>query len=164
MARDTMQTKNNDVFMNTTSIDNTDYRIIKLLIDGNSNKQVASKLKIPLSTIQRRARKIVEKGLIIPKVQLNHEKFGYRTGLLHIYVSNSHIKEIAKKVLDLKGVTAVEIHIGNSDVLADFAYRNSQDLLEMIIMIKNIIGVDKVIWSERIARLPAKDGDLLAIS
>ena len=60
--------------------DQTDIDIIKLLIKGDGNKGISSKLKIPLSTIQRRTKRIKEKDLIISTRLLNYFKFEYRTG------------------------------------------------------------------------------------
>ncbi len=52
---------NNDNVNNTLSIslDNIDFRIISLLLIGSSNKIISDKLKVPLSTVQRRARNIL---------------------------------------------------------------------------------------------------------
>jgi DNA-binding Lrp family transcriptional regulator len=138
-------------------IDKIDIDIIKLLIKGDSNKEISAKLNVPLSTIQRRSKKIMDKKLVIFTRFVNPVKFGYHIGLLHVYVSNGNINETAKKVLDLDGITSVEIHIGNSDILADFAYKDSMDLLDVIVKIKKLESIEKVIWSERIAKLDEKD-------
>lgn len=140
--------------------DQTDIDIIKLLIKGDGNKGISSKLKIPLSTIQRRTKRLMEKVLIILNRLLNNFKFGYNTGLLLIYSSDGNINELAKKILDLDGITSVEIHIGNTDVLAEFAYKDGKQLFDVISKIKKIKGVDRLIWSERITRLRQKDGDI----
>jgi DNA-binding Lrp family transcriptional regulator len=144
-----------------SDIDKIDVQIIKLLIKGDYNKEISSKLKIPLSTIQRRTKKIMDDDLVTISRHLNRVKFGYHTGLIHVYSSDGDINEEAKKVLALEGVTSVEIHIGNSDILAEFAYKDSKDLLDVISKIKKIQGVERVIWSERIIRLEDKNDDLL---
>jgi DNA-binding Lrp family transcriptional regulator len=144
------------------NIDKIDAQIIKLLIGGDhSNIVISSKLNIPLSTIQRRTNSIMKKNLVIPTMRLNHAKFGYHTGLIHIYISDGKIKETANNVLGLDGVTSVEIHIGNSDILADFAYKDSRDLLDIMIKIKQMDGIERTLWSERLSKLDKKDDDLL---
>jgi len=64
-------------------------------------------------------------------------------------------------MLEFGGVTSVEIHIGNSDILADFAYKESKDLFDVILKIKQMSGIERVIWSERISKSTEKDYDLL---
>jgi len=59
-------------------------------------------------------------------------------------------------MLEFVGITSVEIHIGNSDILADFAYKESKDLFDVILKIKQISGIERVIWSERISRSQKK--------
>ena len=147
---------------NYKGIDNIDIKIIKLLIKGiDDNKEISFELKIPLSTIQRRTKRIMDKDLVIHTTILNRAKFGYRTGLIHIYISDRNIHQIAKEILNLDGITSVEIHIGNSDILADFAYKESRELFNVINKIKQMNGIDRVIWSERIERLEEKDDDPL---
>jgi len=144
-----------------SNIDESDIQIINLMIKGDNNKEISSKLHIPLSTVQRRAKRILEQELVITTTHLNRFKFGYRTGLIHIYCSDKNIQQTAKKVLEFGGVTSVEIHIGNSDILADFAYKESKDLFDVILKIKQISGIERVIWSERISRLVEREYDLL---
>ena len=144
-----------------SNIDESDIQIIKLLIKGNNNKEISSKLRIPLSTIQRRAKRILKQELVITTTHLNRCKFGYRTGLIHVYCSDKNIQQTAKKMLEFAGVTSVEIHIGNSDILADFAYKESKELFDVILKIKQNSGIERVIWSERISRSTEKDYDLL---
>ncbi len=141
-------------------IDKIDLEIINLLISGeDNNKVISSNLNIPLSTIQRRKGNIIKNKWVIPTMCLNYAKFGYHTGVIHIYAADGNIKETANKVLELDGITSVEIHIGNSDVLANFAYKDSRDLLDVIIKIKNMNGIERTLWSERLAKLDKKDND-----
>jgi DNA-binding Lrp family transcriptional regulator len=144
-----------------SNIDESDIQIIKLLIKGNNNKEISSKLHIPLSTVQRRTKRILKQELVITTTHLNRCKFGYRTGLIHVYCSDKNIQQTAKEMLEFGGVTSVEIHIGNSDILADFAYKESKELFDVILKIKQIRGIERVIWSERISRSTEKDYDLL---
>jgi len=144
-----------------SNIDESDIQIIKLLIKGNNNKEISSNLHIPLSTVQRRTKRILKQELVITTTHLNRCKFGYRTGLIHVYCSDKNIQQTAKKMLEFGGVTSVEIHIGNSDILADFAYKESKELFDVILKIKQNSGIERVIWSERISRSAEKDYNLL---
>ena len=48
--------------LNSIRIDNMDMKVIELLTFGFNNKQISNKLKVPLSTIQRRTRKLGERN------------------------------------------------------------------------------------------------------
>ena len=137
--------------------DNIDIKIIELMVNGRNNKQISSQLSIPLSTIQRRVRTLLTKEIITPRIDLNYEKLGLKTGLLHIYLKNGNIDEIAKKVNETDGSTSFEIHIGNSDILANVAYKEGKELLNIIAAIKKLEGVERIVWSERIYQSPSKE-------
>ena len=135
---------NNDI------IDYTDKKIIELLVANNDNASISKKLDIPLTTIQRRTRKLFEKGLVSTKIELNYEKLGYKRGLLHIYLQKGLMEKIGENVVQKRGILSVSVHVGNSDIVALFTYRDSKDLLETIGEIKEIEGVEKVLWSEEV--------------
>jgi len=137
--------------------DSIDIKIIELMVDGRNNKQISSQLSMPLSTIQRRVRALLVSGIITPRVHLDYEKLGFKTELLHIYLKDGDIDEIAKKVYEVDGITSFEIHIGNSDILADVVYKEGKELLNIIAAIKKLEGVEKIVWSERIYQSPSKE-------
>ena len=131
-------------------IDNIDKKIIELLLSNHDNSAIAKKLKIPLSTIQRRTRKLFEKELVSTKVELNYQKLGYKRGLLHIYLQKGLMEQIGKSIVKKRGMLSVSVHVGNSDLVALFVYRDTKDLIETIGEIKEIVGVDRVLWSEEV--------------
>ena len=141
---------NNNYSFNKPIIDDTDKKIIELLISNHSNDSISKKLRIPLSTIQRRTRKLFEKEIVSSKIELNYEKLGYKRGMLHIYLQKGLMKEIGKKVVEKRGMLSVSVHVGNSDLVALFVYRDSKDLLETMSEIKDIEGVERVMWSEEV--------------
>ena len=141
---------NNNNNSNKTIIDDTDKKIIELLLSNHDNSTIAKKLKIPLSTIQRRTRKLFEKELVSTKVELNYEKLGYKRGLLHVYLQKGLMQQIGELIVKKRGMLSVSVHVGNSDLVALFVYRDSKDLIETMSEIKEIEGVDRVLWSEEV--------------
>lgn len=135
-------------------VDKTDVRILEILIQNYDNKHMSSKLRIPLSTIQRRARKLVDKGFTISESRIDFTKFGFKSGSIHIYLSDGNIEFILDQISKLKGVTSLEVHIGNSDIIAGIVYRNGRELLKTISAIKGMEDVDRIVWSERIYDYP----------
>ena len=141
------------------NIDEIDIRIIDLMILDKNNKEISQDLKIPLSTIQRRVRNLISVGYVTFKTQINYQKFGFKTGLLHIYLRNGNIEETAKKIHSLQNVTTVEIHIGNSDILGHVVYRDSRALLNLISEVKKLDNVERIVWSERIFQSTSKENN-----
>ena len=131
-------------------IDKLDGEIIQLLIGGKNSKYIANKLKSPLSTVQRRTRKLFENELIVSTINLNYEKLGFKRGLLHLYLHDGLVNEVGKAVATKPGILSVAVHIGNSDLVALFVYKNSKQLLDTITESKKIPGVERVLWSEEV--------------
>ena len=141
---------NNDVF---THLDKTDFRIVSLLVLGYDNKKISSTLKIPLSTIQRRTRLILQSGIVTLEYQPNFKLLGMKKGLLHTYLRDGQLRKTAEKVSEMDGILSVTIHVGNSDVVSEFVYDNSEELVDIIAAIKQIEGVDRVVWSEEVFKI-----------
>lgn len=76
-------------------------------------------------------------------------------------MSDGNIDQVSKKVYDLDGITTVEFHVGNSDILGHVIYKDGKELLNIIVAIKKIDGVEKVVWSERIYQSPSKEADVV---
>ena len=96
-------------------------------------------------------------GIVNSRVEVDYEKLGYKAGLLNIYLKNGNIDNMAKRIHELDGVISVEIHIGNSDILANVVYKDGKKLLALISEIKNFEGVGRIVWSERIYRSRRQD-------
>src|SRR5919112_3512711 len=149
---------NNDVF---THLDKTDFRIVSLLVLGYENKQISSTLKIPLSTIQRRTRLILQSEIVTQEYQPNFKMLGIKKGLLHTYLRDGHIRKTAEKISRMEGILSVTMHVGDSDIVSEFVYDNSEDLVDIIASIKDIEGVGHIVWSEEIYRLKTHKENIL---
>ena len=42
------------------------------------------------------------------------------------------------------------VHVGNSDIVAEFVYEDSEQLLDTIVKIKRLESVERVLWSEEV--------------
>jgi DNA-binding Lrp family transcriptional regulator len=136
-------------------LDELDMRIIALLVAGKDNKQIADEVEVPLSTIQRRTRRLFEKNTVKNRVEPNYKQLGYSKGVIHLYINNVDAIAVSQKLADIPGVVSVSIHIGNSDIVGDIVYKNSMEVLDLIAKCKRIEGVTKVIWSEEVYSLPS---------
>jgi Lrp/AsnC family transcriptional regulator, regulator for asnA, asnC and gidA len=141
--------------------DDKDKEILGLMLSGFNNREIASKLKIPMSTVQRRTRRLFEKGIIKNKTELDYKKLGFRKGLLHVYLNDGNVHAAAEMVSKIKGILATSIHIGNSDVLGFFVFKEADHLLTIMSEAKKIEGVERVVWSEEVASMPESNGKFL---
>ena len=130
---------------------------------GEENKAVSEELKIPLSTIQRRTRILLRSGYVSQVFQPNYKKLGLKKGLLHVYLRTGNIKQIAEDLLLNDGVMSAAIHVGNSDIVAEFVYEDSEQLVDLISKAKTVDGVDRVVWSEEVFLLAGKKHNMLAV-
>ena len=138
-----------------SQMDKTDFKIISLMVLGQDNKQISSTLKIPLSTIQRRTRRILQSELVKIEYQPNFKLLGIAKGMLHVYLHDGQLRRTSQKISEMEGILWTSIHVGNSDVVSEFVYENSEDLVDIIGEIKQSEGVDRVLWSEEVIKLPS---------
>jgi DNA-binding Lrp family transcriptional regulator len=122
------------------------------LCSGRDNRQISTQLKIPLSTIQRRTRRIISSGIVNVGVQPNFKRLGLKRGALHVCLDDGDIRKRVTQLSKMDGMISSSVQIGNSDVVSDYAYENTDQLMDTISSIKHMEGVDKVTWSEEVYR------------
>ena len=151
---------NNDIINQQNDyeqIDDIDQRLIDFLLMGYTNKKIALEAGSPLSTIQRRIRKIFENEYIHKKNELNHRKLGLRKGYLLISLKGNYADQVAQKISIIKGITSTSLVTGSIDILCVCLFRDTDQLFKIIETIKTIERVEKVAWSEEVSILPAKE-------
>jgi len=140
------------------NLDKRDQQILSLLLSGKENRVIATKLGIPMSTVQRRTRKLFEKNMVKVTYELNYKKLGFRKGLLHVYLKNGNLQGIANQIARIRGMRNTSIHIGNSDIVGFFVFSETQHLLDIMSECRRIDGVERVVWSEEVMTLPEESG------
>jgi Lrp/AsnC family transcriptional regulator for asnA, asnC and gidA len=143
-------------------IDELDLKIISLLVSGRDNKQISKELKVPLSTVQRRTRMILAKDIVKNKIEPNYKKLGYNKGMIHASVKSSDVSLAAQKLAEIDGIISVAVHLGTSDIVAEFVYGDSTDVLETISKIWNIEGIDRVTWSQEVYAVPVHNKNVIS--
>ncbi len=131
-------------------LDKIDYKITCQLLLGSDSKSISAILHLALSTIQRRTRAIISANIINREYKLNCKILGICRVLLHIYLSDGNLKSTAEKISEMEGIISLSLHIGNSDILAEFVYVNADSMVDMISSIKKIEGVERIVWSQEI--------------
>src|SRR5215469_4257311 len=161
MIKNNPKTNNNDENINPQSdyklIDEIDQKLIELLLKGYANKRIALEAKSPLSTIQRRIRRIFEDQYLHKKNELNYKKLGLRKGYLLISLKGDDSKLVAQKVSKIKGITYVSLVTGNIDIMSTCLFRETSDLFNIIESIKTLERIDTVSWAEEVHSIPSKE-------
>jgi DNA-binding Lrp family transcriptional regulator len=142
---------------NTTPISKlseSDKEILKVLLSPDngikrSSSLLAEKLRIPLTTIQRRKKRL-EKDFLTSSYTLNLEKFGWRRVDLLIYTRNGKTDSVAYRLLENEEVVYVGKSIGEHtiDLRVEIVVRDNSELLNILEKVKAMDGVNDVIWSE----------------
>ena len=143
--------RSNRGFDHKLRIDATDQRLIELLLKGYTNKMIALHSRSPLSTIQRRIRRIFERDYIVRKNEINHKKLGLRKVYLLVTLKGDFSQQIANKISVIQGVTFVSIVTGGIDILCICIFRSTSELFKIIERIRIIEGVDRVTSLEEIS-------------
>jgi hypothetical protein len=89
------------------------------------------------------------------KCVIDYKKLGYKKGLLHVYLKDGKVYEVAERLRNIDHVLSVSIHIGNSDVVAEYATQDSNDLLSLMAEVKHMPTVERVVWSEEVTSAAA---------
>jgi DNA-binding Lrp family transcriptional regulator len=147
------ETKNNEIDM-ISVLDKINLKIIEELLNNGEIKssEIASKLKIPLSTIQRRRTKI-EKTLFRKKYELNLNQMGFRNALIFVDVLKGRAKETGEKLLTRfdRSVLRASTRINSSNNLClEIVYDNSEQLHFLLEEIKAMPWTSNVDWSEQV--------------
>jgi DNA-binding Lrp family transcriptional regulator len=148
------------------SFDSIDINIIRELLTKSNirSADIASKYKIPISTIQRR-RKRLEDSVLEKKFLLDITKRGLRTGMILANVERGKAKEVAKMILERHKSNAISSTTRINDqnnVIAEIIYNNSSELHNILEQVKEIPYVSSVTWSELVEVIGNNDAPIIA--
>lgn len=137
-------------------LDAINLKIIEELLNNGEIKssEIASKLKIPLSTIQRRRATLEKLAILKKNYSLDMTKLGLRVAEISISTKKGNSRKILDDIYNRhrKYITDMSLRVGNPDTNISFrmAYMDSGRLFNLLEEIKGNQMVDKVDWSEYI--------------
>ena len=130
-----------------------------------TSSEISLKLKVPLSTIQRRRSTIERSGFLQHNYEIDPKKFGLRIADIMVSVSKGDCEEIAKEIVNQfrKNILEVTIRIGNPQInlIAKIAYRDSDEVFEIMHDIRRMEHVEYVEWSEVVKTVVKNDSGIL---
>jgi len=138
--------------MQVRKLSEIDKKILKVLLNPTgriSSHELATKLGLPRTTIQRR-RNFLEKHFLEFSYSLKLMDLGYRRIDLLIYTGGGNTIGIAEKLLDRDEVVYVGRSIGEHtiDLRAEVIIKDNSQLLDLLEEVKAMQSVRDVVWSE----------------
>lgn len=130
-----------------------DKKLLKMLLESQgdtSSLQLSRELEIPLSTVQRR-RKRLEGRFIVHSYSLKYDAFAKRQITFIVSLGGGIRSEVVKEVLALDRVVAVTRTFGDGlDLKVEAVLETNEELAGLSEQLKSISGVQKVSWFESI--------------
>ena len=147
--------------MVSAKLSEADKELLRLLIDSEGkipSQELSLQLGIPLSTVQRR-RKRLEETYLVKTYSLDPVKFGFRRIDLLIAIGGGTSISVGKELLKSDKVLSVERTIGEHtiDLRVETLVKENAELLELLEEVEAMNGVRDVIWTEVIATIGRKN-------
>ena len=129
-----------------------DKKVLKSLLDSSgrvSSLSLSRKLEIPLTTVQRR-RKRLESEFLEVSYSLRLDRLGWRKAELLVSTEKGRTTAVGKELLGHNSITKVSKAIGEHtiDIHAESVFKNNKELLAVIEWVKSVDGVKDVVWTE----------------
>jgi DNA-binding Lrp family transcriptional regulator len=138
-----------------------DRKMLRLLLSTGGEiptHELSQQLGIPLSTVQRRRKKL-EETYLLKTYALDPMKFGYRRIDLLISTEGGQTMKIGEALLEREEVTSAFRTIGEHtiDLRVEVFVKDNAVLLDVLEEVKAMKGVRDVIWTEVIATIGRKN-------
>jgi DNA-binding Lrp family transcriptional regulator len=146
--------------------DSIDINIIRELLAKADIKSVdiASKYNVPISTIQRRRKRLVD-SILEKKYLIDITKRDLRTGIILANVKRGKAKEVAKMILERHKNNAISSSTRINDqnnVITEIIYNTSSELYNILEQVKKIPYVSSATWSELVEVVGNNDAPKIA--
>jgi DNA-binding Lrp family transcriptional regulator len=150
------------VHMNDAALSPIDKHMLKLLLASNgdvSSMTLSKELGVPLTTVQRRRKRLAE--FLDISCSLTLRKFDLRSITFFIAAENGMSTNIAKEILAWPGVMSVSRTLSNNniDIKADVVLKTNKEIIDFSEKIKMMGGVKALFWTESI-ELIGKNSDI----
>jgi len=127
--------------------------------------EIAKKINIPLSTVQRRRSRIEKSTMLQKKFEVDTKKIGLRTADMLIKVIKGQVESVADEIAKLhsKSVLEISIRIGQLDfnLVVKVVYKDSDEIYDIIKTVNTFDYVESVQWSEIVRIILRKENGLV---
>lgn len=134
----------------------TDKKILKALLSSSgttSSLALSRELDIPLSTVQRRRKKLESiflESYYLPKV----DKFGWRIALIFVSMESDKANMVGNQLLSWQDsvMYVARMMSGKAiDLIVQVIFQDNEDLVEICDHIKATSGVKNLFWTEMVS-------------
>jgi len=136
-----------------------DKKILRAILESKGNPsslQLSRALDIPISTVQRRRRRL-EEEFVHESYGLRYEKFGKRLVTFIVSYGAGNKNSVADEILGLEKVVTVSRVFGdNADLKVEALLEGNREFMEMSEKIRAIHGIQKISWFESLEELGRK--------
>jgi DNA-binding Lrp family transcriptional regulator len=138
-----------------------DKQILKILLSSNgggiTSKEIARKLSIPATTVQRR-RKRLENEVLTVNYTLDLKRFGWHKIQFLVATTAGRTTSIAKEIAKMSHIVHVSKSIGHHaiDLHVIAVVHDNTELLDVMEQIKSVDGVKDAIWTEPVQPISSK--------
>ena len=139
-------------------IDKINLRIIDELLTNADvgSSDIARKIKIPLSTVQRRRRNLERMSVIKKNYELDLGIFGVRIAEISLEIKNGETQRVVSQLKSQKENQIVNtfLRVGDPQINASVVvvYKTSEQLFTIIESMKKNPNISRVSWSEYISK------------
>lgn len=135
-----------------TRLSQVDRRLLKIILTPNghrSSAEIAAKLGIPATTVQRRRKRLEEEFLTVT-YSVDLDKFGWRKVDFLLATERGKTTQVAGDLLKREEVVYVGRSIGQQtiDLKVETVVKGNAEILELQEVLKAMDGVRDVIWTE----------------
>lgn len=133
-------------------LSNIDRKILKILLAPNgriSSKQIARKLSIPATTVQRHRKRLEDQVLSITYA-LDLKRFGWHKVDYLVATESGKTDLVAKSLLKRDEVVYVGKSIGQHDIdlRVETVLSDNAEILRVMELLKATDGIKEVVWTE----------------
>jgi Lrp/AsnC family transcriptional regulator for asnA, asnC and gidA len=130
--------------MNKEKLDAVDIEIIRLLqADGRrSYAEIASVLNLSPSSIQQRAHRLMESGVLKVRAVVDPQLMGFPvSATIALEVDGTVLREVAAELAKLEEISYVVLCAGSYDIQIEVVCRDNTHMVDLITEISKISGV-----------------------
>jgi len=148
----------------TVTLDRINLLITQELLQNSSVKTatIAHKLNLPLSTVQRRRKRLEESPYLKKRYEIDVKQFGFRKADILISTLGGECVDVAKEIADKYPANILEIsqRIGDPEInlVALAIYKDTKELYNILEDIRGMENVEGAEWSEIVNVIQRNDG------
>jgi DNA-binding Lrp family transcriptional regulator len=158
LAQSNIENNNYSANFSPNIIDKINLKIIDELLSNADvgSADIAKKIKIPLSTVQRRRRNLERMSVIKKNYELDLGIFGVRIAEISLEIKNGETQRVVSQLKSQKENQIVNtfLRVGDPQINASVVvvYKTSEQLFTIIESMKKNPNISRVSWSEYISK------------